>query len=102
MEIDHLFKSLVLPNFTYCLSVYGASEPDFNIMHFLDRSLKPRFVSVPVSINDLLYRQDCEILKVLTSEGNQSLDSNSPPKRRINKNYVKSGVPSPRLISNGS
>ena len=27
VETDHLFKSLVLPNFTYCLSVYGASEP---------------------------------------------------------------------------
>ena len=25
VEIEHLFKSLVLPNFTYCLSVYGAS-----------------------------------------------------------------------------
>ena len=24
-EIDHLFKSLVLPNFTYCLSMYGWS-----------------------------------------------------------------------------
>ena len=32
VEIDHLFKSLVLPNFTYCLSVCGASEPDLNII----------------------------------------------------------------------
>ena len=35
VEMDHLFKSLVLPKFTYCLSVYGASEPDLNIIqHF--------------------------------------------------------------------
>ena len=27
-EIDHLFTSLVLPNFIYGLLVYGASEPD--------------------------------------------------------------------------
>ena len=29
-EID-LFKAIVLPNLTYGLSVYGASEPDLNI-----------------------------------------------------------------------
>ena len=51
VEIDHLFKFLVLPNFTYCLSVYGASESDLNITQpFLDRCHKCRFVSSPVSI----------------------------------------------------
>ena len=51
VEIDHLFKSLVLSNFTYCLSVYGASEPDLNIIqHFLDLCRKCCFVSFPVSI----------------------------------------------------
>ena len=51
VEMDHLFKSIVLPNFTYCLSVYGASEPDLNIIqHFLNRCHKHRFVSFPVSI----------------------------------------------------
>ena len=59
---------------------------------FLDRCQKPRFVSVIVSIRDLSYRQDCEILKALTSDGNHSLDSNSPPKRRINKNCAKTVV----------
>ena len=47
VEIDHLFQSLVLPNFTCCLSVYGASEPDLNIIHFLDSCHKRRFVSFP-------------------------------------------------------
>ena len=27
-EIDHLFITLVLPNITYTLSVYGASKPE--------------------------------------------------------------------------
>ena len=27
-EIDHLFISIVLPNFSYALSVFGASESD--------------------------------------------------------------------------
>ena len=36
-EIDHLFTFLVLPNFSYGLPVYGASEPDLNVIqNFLD------------------------------------------------------------------
>ena len=42
-EIDLLFKAIVLPNLTYGLSVYGASEPDLNIVQtFLD-TVEPRF-----------------------------------------------------------
>ena len=81
VEIDHLFKSLVLLNFTYCLSVYVVSEPDLNIIqHFLGRYHKRRFVSFPVSIKDLLYKQDCEILKAITSVDNHPLATNLPPK----------------------
>ena len=54
-KIDHLFTSLVLPNFIYDLPVYGASEPDLNIIqNFLDRCRKRRFTSHPVSIKYLL------------------------------------------------
>ena len=36
-EIDHFFTSLVLPNFIYGVPVYGASEPDLNVIqNFLD------------------------------------------------------------------
>ena len=53
-EIDHLFTVLVLPNCIYGLPVYGASEPDLNIIqNFLDRCHKRRFISHPVSIKDL-------------------------------------------------
>ena len=82
MEIDHLFKSLVLPNFTYCLSVYGASEPDLNIIqHFLDRYLKHHFVSFPVSIKDLLHRHECKIVKAIATVDIHPLRSNLPPKK---------------------
>jgi len=60
VEMDHLFKSLVLPNFTYCHSVYGVSEPDLNIIHFLGCCHKRHFFPFPVSIKDLLYKQDCK------------------------------------------
>ena len=82
VEIGRLFKSLVLPNFTHCPSVYRASEPDLNIIpHFLDRCYKRHFVSFPVSIKDLLYRQECRILKTITSVDNHPLDSNLPAKQ---------------------
>ena len=38
VEIEHLFK-LVLPNFIYCFSVYGASESHLNIIKLFVGSL---------------------------------------------------------------
>ena len=39
-EIDRLFGTLVLPNFTYGLSVYGAVDSDLTVIqNFLDRCL---------------------------------------------------------------
>ena len=43
-----------MPNFIYGLSVYGASEPDLNILqNSLDRCHERCFISYPVSIKDL-------------------------------------------------
>ena len=54
VEIDHLFKSLGLSNFTYCLSVNRGSEADLNIIqHFLDRCYQRRFVSLPVTVEEV-------------------------------------------------
>ena len=68
-EIDHLFISLVLPNFTYGLPVYGASVSDFNIIQdFLDRCRKRRFISYPISIHELLDKQDRRLFKKINSK----------------------------------
>ena len=65
-EIDHLLISIVLPNFSYVLSVYGASESDLTVIQFfLDRCHKRHFISSPVSIKNLLIKQDRNILKKL-------------------------------------
>ena len=54
-EIDHLFKTLVLPILTYGLAVYGASDSDLNVIQrFLDRCHKRHFTSQTVSIFNLL------------------------------------------------
>ena len=40
-EVDHLFRTLVLTNFTYTLSVYGAVDSDLMIIqNFLGRCFK--------------------------------------------------------------
>jgi hypothetical protein len=40
-EIVNLFRSLALPNITYGLSIYGASESDLKVVQrFLDRCYK--------------------------------------------------------------
>ena len=67
-EIDHLFISIVLPNFSYALSVYGASESDLTVIqNFLDRCHKRCFISFPVFIKNLFNKQDRNILKKLIS-----------------------------------
>ena len=98
VEIDYLFKSLVLPNFTYCLSVYGASESGLNIIQLsLDRCHKHHCVSSPVSIKDLLYRQDCNILKATTSVDNHPLGSYLPPTKENKYNLRKKQCALPKF-----
>ena len=63
-EIDHLFKTLVLPILTYGLAVYGASDSDLNVIQrFLDRCHKRHFTSQTVSIFNLLEQQEKSAFK---------------------------------------
>ena len=97
-EIDHLFTVLVSPNSIYGLPVYGASEPDLNIIqNFLDRCHKCRFISYPVSIKDLLKNQDCKIFKKVTSINNHPLVSNIPSKKVCSFNLCKKQCARPKI-----
>ena len=63
-EIDHLFKTLVLPILTYGLAVYGASDSDLNVIQrFLDRCRKRHFTSQTVGIFNLLEQKDKSAFK---------------------------------------
>ena len=54
-EIDLLFNTIVPPNINYALSVYAASESDLTpVQCFLDRCLKRKYSSKPVSDYDFL------------------------------------------------
>jgi len=40
-EVDHFFSSIVLPNISYALPVYGASESELSIaQQFLDTDIQ--------------------------------------------------------------
>ena len=70
--------------------MYGASESDLNMMQpFLNRYHKRRFASFPVSINDVLYTQDCKMLKTITSIDNHPLGSYLPPTKKNEYNLRK-------------
>ena len=83
-EIDLLFDTLVLPNFTYALSVYGASESDLTpIQCFLDRR-KRNFTTRNHNIRSILQKQDHSVFKRVSQAANHplSLFSGASPARR--------------------
>ena len=97
-EIDHLFISIVLPNFSYALSVYGASESDLTVIqNFLGRCHKHRFISFPVFNKNLLNKQDQNILKKLISTDCHPL-KDIPVQKTYVHNLRKKGCVRPKLI----
>ena len=73
MKISYyLLYSIVIPNFLYGLSVYGASSSNLNnVQHILDRCYKRRYISRKLNIEELLERSDCRIFR-------KALRTNSP------------------------
>ena len=97
-EIDHLFISIVLPNFSYALSVYGASESDLMVIqNFLDQCHKRRFISFPVFIKNLLNKQDRNILKKLISTDCHPLKDIIPIQKTYVHNLRKKGYACPKI-----
>ena len=55
-EIDLLFKTIVLPNLTYGLSMYGAYERYLNtVQNFLNRCYKRRYISVSLNVKGIMH-----------------------------------------------
>ena len=78
-ELDHLLSSTVLPNITYALSVYGASESELTIgQQFLDQCFKRRYISKKLEIGELLKVQDHRICRKVSSIPNHPLRANFP------------------------
>ena len=69
--------AIVLPNITYALSVYGASESELTTsQQFLDRCFKHRYTSKKLEIGELLKVQDHRICRKVSSIANQPLRTN--------------------------
>ena len=95
-EVDHLFSSIVLPNITYVLSVYGASESELTIaQQFLDRCFKRRYISKKLEIGELLKVQDHRICRKVSSIPNHPLRANFPETKitRYNLRNKSSAMP---------
>ena len=59
LELDHLFKSIVLSKFTYALPVYEVSLSDLNLVQrFLTRCYKRRYTMEKLDIFDILEQCD--------------------------------------------
>ena len=73
-EIDYLFYSIVLPDITYGLYVYGASVAKINVLQqFLDKCYKLRFISTQLNIRSLLQKQDKAIFQKAKRHDNHLL-----------------------------
>jgi len=83
VEVDHVYKSLVLPNLIkilpFCVCSVRTRFEYYHTTFFLGRCYKRRFVSFPV------YRQDCNIVKAIASVDNHPLGSNLPPWKKGEK-----------------
>ena len=54
-ELDHILNQIVMPNSTYGLTVYGATDSDLTtIQHFLDRCFERKYTSTRINIRELL------------------------------------------------
>ena len=76
--------------------MYGASESDLNIIQLFFGRCHKYFVSSAVSIKDLLYRQNCKILKAITSVDNHPLIPNLPLTKENKYNLSKKTVCPPQ------
>ena len=89
VEVDRLFSALVLLNFTYGLSVYGAVDSDLTVIqNFLDRCFKRKYVSKRMDIRELLVKADKKLVKVRSVDPDCPL-SNIIPKKKETKYQLR-------------
>ena len=92
------FGQALKANFSYALSVYGASESDLTVVQkFLDRCHKRGFISFPVFIKNLLNKQDRNILKKLKSTDCHPLKDIIPVQKTYLHNLRKKGCARPKI-----
>ena len=73
-KIDFLFNNLVLANFTYALTVYGASDSVLSpVQCFLGRCWERNFTTRNYNIRSISQKQDHSIFKRVCQAANHPL-----------------------------
>ena len=94
-EIDKLFKSIVLSNFIYGISVYGASDSDFTVIQkFLDRCYKRHYISEKIiDVRELLQKTDIKLYNKRVLDKEHPLNTILPEKKSVGYNFRKDKTP---------
>ncbi|EDO33102.1 predicted protein [Nematostella vectensis] len=83
----------LLPNFTYGLSVFGASDSDLtNIQNFLERCFKRKYISNIVNIRKLLEEADKKIYRTRLDQPEYPLSKILPKKKDQKYNLRKRNI----------
>ena len=99
-EVDHLFNAIVLPNFSYALPVYGASDSDLSVIqNFLDRCMKRKFMSKNVNIRDLLEKADKTLYKKRSNDPECPFFQFLPKEKNMRYNLRNTSVSVPRVYT---
>ncbi|XP_068723856.1 uncharacterized protein [Montipora capricornis] len=99
-EIDHPFNAIVLPNFSYGLSVYGASDSDLSVIqNFLDRCMKRKYTSKNVNIRDLLEKVDKTLYKKRPNHPECPFFQFLPEEKKTRYNLRNTSVSVPRIYT---
>ena len=98
VEIDHLFKAIVLPKITYALPVYEASQVDLNtIKCSLKRWNKRRYTSELINIYDLLEKCDRRLFTKIKNNVNHTLHALLPKVKQSSKRLRSQASQLPRI-----
>ena len=101
VEVDHLFKALVLPNITYALAVYRAAEPELTTaQQFLDRCYNRKYISKKLSIYQLLEKHEKKIFKKASFRSSHPLHTNLPKIKQVTYSLRSKSSARPRINAN--
>ena len=90
LETDKLFKSIVLSNFIYGISVYGTSDSDLTVVQkFLDRCYKRHYISEKVDVREFLQKTDIKLYNKRVLDKEQPLNNILPEKKSVGYNLRK-------------
>ena len=95
-EIDKVFKSFVLYNFSYDISVYGASDLTV-IQKFLDRCYKRHYISKKIDVCELLQKTDIKLYNKRVLDKEHLLNTILPEKKSVGHNFRKENFVYPNV-----